>query len=263
MSENIEAVKPCFNECVRRGTEKDDQPKLMGALHGNFCDKEWFAMKRALEDVAEIVEHALSLIDHKARSEDKVDGSREAPMPMNVTAFNDANELYQRLVYWTMHWSKLLRRQAPGPAVRAWRSRVGFVVGLPVDVAPADARYASSVMSTWLLAHLEDICWQTPMDDVLYFHDELRDVFRVSARWPSKMKPRFAKIPCPNECQGRIAVYPPEDFKDDMRIVCNKCGRVFGEDEFEHEIQMFKQIQEETDKARKVMGRLTDKYSAA
>lgn len=249
---------PCTNGCIRKGT---DYP--MPITHGNVCDREFFAMKSALQRVAEVVEHVVSLVDTKGTNEANVQTTREAPLPFNAVAFNDANELYQRLVYWANHWAKMLGRQAPGAAARAWRAREGFIVGLPNDVTPAAARYASATMAIWLQAHLDDICKATPADDVAYFHDELADVFRVAARWPFKMTPRFAKIPCPGECQGRIAVYPPEEYEGHMRINCEKCHRIFGEDDFEHEVRLFKQLQDEIDSPRKVANHLLRKYAPA
>src|SRR5690606_34873442 len=182
--------------------------------------------------------------------------SREAPLPFNVQAFHDANEAYQRLVFWTGLWSGIIRRNAPGAARRAWRSSDGSIRGLPANIAPGAARRAVGGLSGWLVLHLEDIFATSKPDDVLYFHAEMRDIFRIAARWPFRMKPRVAKIPCPGECQGRIYVYPPEEFRDEMRIVCDKCGRSFGEDEFGHEVLLFEQSQRELKKARKALDRL-------
>jgi hypothetical protein len=257
---NTAESKPCHNGCIRKGTEALDQPKLMGALHGHFCDREFFAVKAALQQAAEVVEHVISIVGVNASSDDNVQSSREAPIPFNVGAFNDANEIYQRLVYWANHWADALRRQAPGAAKRAWKSQKGFIVGLPSDADPADARYAVSTMSIWLQAHLEDIMWQTPPDDVLYFHDEMADVFRVAARYPFKMKARFAKIPCPHD-GSRIAVYPPTDAGTEMRIVCDR-GHIYDEDRFEFYVREFGVIQDQKIKADATRARLEKKYVA-
>lgn len=254
------ATKPCTNGCIRKGTEKLDQPQLMGATHGNYCDREYFATRSALEQAAEVIEHVVSLINSSSQSEDLVQASKEAPLPFNVQAFNDANETYGRLVYWVRHWSGKLHRQAPGAAVRAWSNAGGTIIGLPADVTPSAARYAVSMMTTWLRAHLDDIMDTLPADDVLYFHDELADVFRIAARWPFKMKARFAKIPCPQD-GSRIAVYPPEKLGDEMRIVCDN-GHVYDEDKFEFYVREFGQIQRAKDSPEAVKRHLTSKYVA-
>jgi hypothetical protein len=259
---NLEITKPCANECTRTAAEAGAESVLMGATHGNFCDKEFYAVTSALEQVAEVVEHVVSLIGSKGQGESEVQSSGEVPLPFNTQAFNDANEIYGRLVYWANHWAGVLKRQAPGAAKRTWKTENGRVVGLPYDISPGNARYASSTMAIWLSAHLEDIFWQNPADDVLYFHDEMKDVFRVAARWPFAMQPRFAKIPCPTD-GSRLAIHPPKELGDVATISCEGSGHRFTEDEFEDAIRAFKAQQDETVKAAKVAERLARKYAAA
>jgi hypothetical protein len=47
----------------------------MGATHGNFCDKEFHAVKTALGQVAELVEHVVSLVNSKGQGESEVQSS--------------------------------------------------------------------------------------------------------------------------------------------------------------------------------------------
>lgn len=237
-------IKPCANGCVRKGTEHLDQPQINGALHGHFCAREFYAIKGALEQAAEIVEHVVSLITFRASSEDNVQASKEPPLPFNVQAFNDANETYGRLVYWSQHWAGRLGRPKPAVQIGSWSQNDGNVVGLPADITPSGARVAVLANTTWLRAHLDLIMDTDPADDVAYFHDELQDVYRIAARWPFMMKPRFAKIPCPQD-GTRIAVYPPNGAGDDMRIVCDN-GHVYDEEKFEFYVREFAQIQATT-----------------
>jgi hypothetical protein len=260
MSDNPINDKPCVNECIRKGTETLDQPQLMGALHGHFCDREYFAIKLALERAAELVEHVTSMITSTSGGSDNVQATKDAPLPFNVQAFNDANETYGRLVYWARHWAQVLRRQPPGAAVRAWSNSAGVVIGLAADTTPAAARYAVSTMAIWLNAHLEDILWQTPTDDVVFFHDELGDIFRVAARWPFEMQARPGIIPCPHD-GSKIIVYPPSDLGETMRIVCDE-GHVYDEDKFEFYVREFAEQQKEIKKSEKVQARLAKRYAA-
>jgi hypothetical protein len=243
LPELLEA-RACYNECIRKGTENDEQPALLTASHGYFCDKEWFAMKSALGMVAEVTEHVVSLIGSHATSDDNVQTTREAPLPFNVQAFHDANETYSRMVYWAQLWARRIGRNAPNAAVNAWYGPDGKVIGLPYNVQPSSARYVVLIMSQWMIANLDDICRQLPSDDVLYFHDEMADIFRIAARWPFKMKARFAKIPCPQD-GTKIAVYPPSFAGDEMRIVCGM-GHIYDEDRFEFYVKEFAQIQATT-----------------
>lgn len=237
-------VKPCANGCIRKGTENLDQPQVMGALHGNFCDREYHAIKGALEQAGEIVEHVASLIGFRATSDDNVQATKEPPLPFNVQAFNDANETYGRLVYWSRHWAGVINRPVPAVAVGAWSQGDGNIVGLPADVTPGGARVAVAATAMWLRSHLDLILDTEPIDDVLYFRDEMQDVYRIAARWPFAMKARFAKIPCPQD-GSRIAVYPPNGPGDDMRIICDQ-GHVYDEERFEFYVREFAQIQATT-----------------
>lgn len=248
-------IKPCFNKCMEA-----DEITLIGATHGLFCNKEFHAIETALDQVAEIIEHVTSLLLTSAGGEDRVDSTREAPLPFNEQAYKDSNELYGRLVYWVTHWAKVLKRQAPGPAKHAWRQIDGNIIGLPANVTPADARYASAAMATWLSAHIEDIFWQTPSDDVAYFYNEMTDVFRVAARWPFAMKPRYANIRCRLD-QARIAVHPPCGLGDAPKIQCD-LGHAFTEDEFTAEVQLVKIERDHAYKAGQVAARLAKKYAA-
>lgn len=261
MSEAVDAPhRLCANGCTEQPDAEGHQKPLV-ARHGHFCNREYNSAKAALENAPGVVSHVVSLVASRGQSEENIQSSREAPLPFNVQAFQDANELYMTVVYWCHEWAVVLKRERPDAANRAWRNDAGTVIGLPPDMSPHDARAAVHDMTRWLLNHLEDVFWQEP-GDVLFMWEQLQEVFRVAVRWPASMQPRYAKVPCPGECQGRISVHPPESFMDHTRIVCEKCGRIFGEDEFEHEIRVFKQLQDEEDKARKVMQRLMRKYVA-
>lgn len=257
----IPIIFPCYNECVRTEATEDQPASIMGALHGNFCDREFHRVKAALSLAAPIVEHVVSLIGSKGDNDTKVDGSREAPMPWNTQAFHDANETYRRLVYWCGLFASQMGVQAPAPALRAWRNDGGQVVGLPADVSAPAARYAVGIMSKWLELQLENIFDQNP-DDVAFFHDEIRDVFRIAARFPTRMKARFADVHCPDdECKGRIAVYPPEKYLDDERIVCEKCGRHILPKDYEFMVGVMEQQKQDEKKAALVQARLERKYA--
>lgn len=247
---NMQDRLPCANGCIRKGTEEEPVP--LEAHHGNLCNRCFGRIKSALELAPDVVEHVVSMVDaNSGGSDDRVDGSRDAPLPFNTTAFNDANEIYQRLVYWSILWADRLKVQAPGPAVRSWRAESGFVVGLPADIAPGSARYLAGVMSAWLMLKLEEIAYLLPLDDVNYFADELRDVFRVNARWPSAAKPRYSDVPCPVDgCGQRLAVYPPVAFEEDEKFICDR-GHHIPPDRYEFYVNYYAQVQAETDPVKR------------
>jgi len=234
------------------------------ATHGHFSDQFHSRAKKALRDVGPLTEHIVSLLAHKGRPEEGTVRSKrvDAPMPLNEGAFNDCNELYSRLVYWSVTWAARLGRQAPGPAVRAWRTRRGTVVGLPVDTTPADARYIVSVTAKWLELHLDEILWQEPTDDVLYFGTELNEIHQAAARWPRKLQARYADLACGGGCGGRIALYPVDDAGGEASIVCEKCNREYTQSDYDTEVEDVNRKHAEAVKANKVQQRLAQKYAS-
>ena len=257
----IEVIKPCYAGCVRVPATDDQSALLFDADHGHFCGREFNRIRAAVILAPAVIEHVVSVIEGQAQSDGRVDATKDAPVPFNVQAFNDANEIYQRLVYWCRLWSDRLRIPGPAPAVRSWRSENGTVIGLPADASPEGARYVAEIMSRWLELNLESICYQDP-EDVLFFQDEMKDVFRISARFPTRMRARYADVHCPDDsCGGRLVVYPPEQFMDDQRIVCEQCGRHIMPDDYSFMVRVMEQQKTEEKKAGKVQARLARKYA--
>lgn len=262
MTDHFTTIMPCYTGCIIKGTEGSDAPKPMGALHGNFCDREFYATRKALELAPLIVEHVLSLVDSKGSDGERVDSSRTAPLPLNEQAFNDANNIYQRLVYWARVFATQMGVQAPGPAVHAWRDMKGNIVGLPHNISPGQGRYIVGVMATWLTLHLEAICALSAVDDVEYFHNgagQMRETFTVNARWPQEAKPYYSKVPCPDD-KGKIAVYPPKNFGDDTMYKCERCGRIFDDSLHAFYGKLFAEVEAEADPVKRHLMR---KYSRA
>lgn len=242
----------CANGCTDKGTET---PRL--AKYGNFCAREYRAAVAALNLAPELVEHMVSLKPHPAAATERVDTSREAPAPGNEQAMNDSHETYRRLVYWSALWAKRMGVQAPAPAVGAWRDGKGVIVGFPENVSPKGASFVTRILTDWLDKNLEAIFYLT-VDDVNFFITDLRDVFRLDARWPRNAKPYFSKLPCPDD-KGRIAVYPPRWAGDDVIYKCEMCGRLFTEDQHEFYARLFAQVSAEPNAVKRHLMR---KYGA-
>jgi len=248
---------------MRLAHDRGRNGEALEAKHGHFSEGFYRTTMAALRIAPGVVKHVVSLLTASGGPEDRVDGTREAPMPMSAQAFADVNEIYSLLVYWTRVFAGQLNVQAPGPAVRAWRNARGTIVGLPADVSADGARYLVGVMTVWLDVHMEAIC-SLDVEEVTEFRDGLKYIFQADTRWPQEAKPRFSDMPCPDDkCKGKIAVYPPRDFGDDERIVCQSCGRHFLPDQYEHLIGVFKQVRAEQSKGAAVSSHLMKKYGGA
>lgn len=242
---NDEVEMPCVRGCTFPAPVDGEEPKPRPAKHGNYCNRCYFNTDKALAMIGELVEHILSMVETKNRANDGSQKTKGAPpLPLNVEAFNDANETYSRLVYWARMLAEILNLPSPTPARRAWADITGSIRGLPPDIEPATARMQAQAMATWLRNNLERICRLTG-DDIDFFHDEWSDIYRLSAKWPSKAKPRYSPMPCPvSDCGARLAVYPPDEFGDDETIVCDT-GHHFAPDKYEFYIRLYQEIQAE------------------
>lgn len=241
--------RPCARGCVRTGTE--DNPQNLPARHGNYCSRCWGRINQALIQAPELAQHILGNVVPSGGGQDseRIDSSKEAPLPFNDSAFADVNELYSMLVYWCGIWSDYLEQLRPAPAARAWRRDSGTVTGLPSGITPARAHHEVGRMTRWLRDRLDDIL-TLAAEDVDEFDTAIRDVWRMNARWPRIEKARYADMPCQvDDCGRRIAVFPPAYHGDVTRIVCD-AGHFYPPEEYEHHMLVFAQARQEQARAK-------------
>jgi hypothetical protein len=272
MTDQIEEKRTCVRGCTRT------DGSLMEATHGDYCARCWGRVKSALSVTAELAQHLVgNAISSGGASDDRVDASREAPVPFNQAAFDDASEVYSLLVYWVTVWADHLRTRVPsfqppsdengysyrlgyGRRRTAWRNGRGRIIGLPADTTPGEAHLAVEALSRWLRDRLDLILASGHRDDVDALDEAIRDVWRINARWPRLERPAYSPIPCPREeCGRRIAVYPPGFPGDERRALCD-AGHFYLETEFEHLKNVFMQVAEEQKRANKVAAHLAKKH---
>jgi hypothetical protein len=224
-------IRPCARSCVRAGTE--DTPEYLPATHGAYCARCWGRLEQALIQAPELAAHILGNITNTGgASDDRVDSSRDAPLPFNQAAFDDVSELYALLVYWTGIWAEYLEQRTPAPTARVWRRDSGTVVGLPAGSTPEKGSAEVARMSRWLRDRLDTILTLAP-EDIDEFTEGLDDVWRMAARWPLIEKPRYSKMPCPElGCEARIAVFPPRGPGGVKSVSCDS-GHYFPEEEYD------------------------------
>lgn len=246
----------CENEC----TEDDGTPRL--ATHGRYCVRCWRRLDMPLSQAGELASHLIGNVNPSpAPSDDRVDNSRDAPLPLNQNAFDDASELYSMLVYWTDIFAKAISHPEPAHTAGAWRNDRGTIIGLPVNVTPEDGGQMVATLAQWLRARLDRILGTVDYDDdIQAFTGALSDVWRMNARWPRIEKPSYSKMPCPRQdCASKIAVYPPAFPGDTRRIVCTS-GHWYPEEEYEHLLLVFRDARADRARAAKVAERLVKKY---
>jgi len=250
----------CENEC----TYDDGSPRL--AEHGRYCTRCWRRLDMALTQAPDLAAHLVASVVPSAGADEsgKVSASKDAPLPLNHAAFDDANELYSMLVYWSGVFAGHLQTQPPAPARAAWRTTTAKIVGLPADITPQDAGNLTGELARWIRNRLDTILTGVDWaDDIAAFTDAIADVWRMNARWPRIDRPAFSRMPCPrDDCQARLAVYPPAFPGDARRIVCTS-GHWYPEDEYEHLILVFEQTLREQKQVERTVRHLARKYGLA
>jgi len=262
MTAQLDALRelvPCRNRCTRKGADEELLPRKAGY----YCEREWAAIHYALTKSQYVVEHLWALKDHASgdESDDRVQATSDAPIPGNMAAFDAANEIYSTLVYWSAEIAIRFGLKPPAPADDAWRKPNGVIVGLPVDIGHSTARYTVGVMANWLDRNI-DLILSMDDEDVQEITAQLKFVFQINARFPTAERPRFSDLPCPDtECGQRLAVYPPKYKGDDRFIVCEGCGRIVLEDDFESLLTAFQKAAKDQRSSQKVWGHLAKKYA--
>lgn len=243
--------------CARGCTGHDDVPYQ--ATHGRYCTRCWGRLDHALAQAGELVHHLLgNALTTPGGSGERVDSSRDAPLPFNQAAFDDANELYSLLVYWVAVWAEHL--DAGPVSSEGWRNGSGTIVGLSAGITPDQGGTAAAGLARWLRNRLDAILSTTHTDDIDAFNDAISDVWRMNARWPRIERPAYSAMPCPRQdCGQRIAVYPPAFPGDARRIVCQG-GHWYPEEEYEHLILVFEQTKKDQARTDRVAARLAKKY---
>lgn len=247
----------CENECL----EPDGKtPRL--ATHGRYCVRCWGRIDVPLSQAGELAAHLIgNVLPSSIADDDRVDGSRDAPLPLNQNAFDDASELYSMLVYWTDVFAKAISHPEPEHAAGSWRNGRGTIIGLPLNVSPEEGAKMVTTLTQWLRTRLDRILGTVDNDDdIQAFTEAIGGVWRMNARWPRVEKPSYSKMPCPREdCSAKIAVYPPSYPGDTRRVVCTS-GHWYPEEEYEHLLLVFRDVRTQKAKAAKVAERLAAKY---
>ena len=247
-------IRFCARKCQENGEHSI-------ATHGRYCTRCWARLDMPLTQAPEIITHLIgNMLTGSGGGEDRVDSSKDAPVPFNDAAFDDANELYAILVYWVDVWAHALE-QEPEPALAgAWRNGRESIIGLPASTTGEEAGRATQAAARWLRNRLDGILATTHTDDIDAFTEQLGDVWRMNARWPRIERPAYSQMPCrEDDCGARIAVYPPAFPGDQRRIICDS-GHWYPEDDYENALLTYQADRKEHVKSMRTAERLMKKY---
>ncbi|WP_020097400.1 hypothetical protein [Microbacterium sp. 11MF] len=249
--------------CQRHDTDPTHENT---ATHGRYCTSCWARLDMPLTQAGEIAGHLVgNMITSGSAGTDKVDTANDsAPLPFNQAAFDDVNHLYATLVYWSGHWASILNQKPARVLAGSWRDNNGTIVGLPVGVTAARAAEAVGVAAHWLKIRLDAILVTTHTGDIDAMGEQLRDIWRMNARWPRATQAAYSQVPCGHDdCGARLAVWPPAFPGDSRRVVC-AAGHFYAEDDYEALVMSYakeqKEKRQEQAKTERIAQRLAEKY---
>jgi hypothetical protein len=260
---------PCINGCARRGTEDNEEPELLGARHGRYCDRCFFQTQSALRIAPALAGHIATLVGTKSRGDSEIRTEKDAPLPFNAQAFDDLNGIYEELVKFAGLFAVRLRIEKPEVALNAWRTPTGRVKGLAAGVSAWSAKRETAFIVTWLDQHLEkifsSIISDDPHLDILdYFMGEMKHFRSLAARWPSKMQAQYSRLPHSDGVTccwpRRIAIFPAEAEGESRQIRCDGCGHIWTEDEYAAEVIAYEQAERAHRRPNRVQKHLISKY---
>jgi hypothetical protein len=195
--------------------------------------------ERALKDAPELFEHARGIASPESTGTlDGVDGVpaasssfseagadwREVSAPLRITAVDDVDERYVRLVEWVEFWSETLSIEPPAAHVVAWRNLKAGLQGFKAGTTAMGARMLVALHTSWLLIHADEIGEHESAEayrtDVTEFLFELRQRYPMRARRERPVEGR----PCPACGLWNVFVDWADEEQSRARVACDDCG---------------------------------------
>lgn len=182
--------------------------------------------KIALKQAPEIALHVRTMA-LAARTE-RGETLPEWSAPMRITAADDVDEMFARLIEWVLFWSTELESVASATAL-AWTRRVRGSddfepVGFRAGTSPEGASLLVQAQTIWLLTRAERI--QEHESGEAFMRDVNDFVWAVRAKYPTAPRPpkQTSSRPCP-VC-GEFAVGAEWKSSDVLDVVvrCDSCG---------------------------------------
>ncbi|PPI08221.1 hypothetical protein [Rathayibacter sp. AY1B8] len=260
---------PCVNSCARRGTEKDDQPEILGARHGRFCDRCFHSTRAGLRLAPTLAGHIANLIGTPASAdESEISVQQEAPLPFNTSAFDDVNGIYEELVRFAGLFAVRLKVTKPPVALNAWRTPTGRVKGFTTGVSSWSAQRETAFIARWLDDHLEAIFSSAFTDEYVdvidYFIGEARYFRSLDRKWPRQMTAAWSRMPHTDGVTccwpRRIAIFPAETEGGTRTIRCDGCGHIWTEDEYSAAVLAYNEEQQNLRRPGRGRDHLIRKY---
>lgn len=190
----------CINKCMRghkpdcAETETHRSCNPVEATRGLLCERCFEQLRNALNDAPAVILHLRSI--YGSLSAPSSDGSqktrREPPVPINLSAFEMSEKVYELIV---------------GERIRLQDS--------PARIVSKMSQVIDTILQTF-----DDFVNRNSVEHVFGI---VRIVRAAKSLFPIEEKIQKTAMPCP-ECDLRTIYTPPQAFGDSMRVSCEACG---------------------------------------
>lgn len=147
--------------------------------------------------------------------------------PMRITATDDVDELFARLVEWVTSWSRVLVTLPTSVTMVAWSRMNGDEfepLGMKAGTTPEGAAMLIRIQCMWLLTR-DDVIAQHP-SAAAYQNDILDFIWALRSKYPTAPRPerQVSPRPCPICREPSVGAewFGPE--LEDVKVECAHCG---------------------------------------
>lgn len=253
----VDVGEPCARGCTRGGKHRptcscgadghdhDEQCAACagclprGAALGRLCTPCAGRVTRALLDAGDLAAWLLeNVMPGSTPDAPRVSGSREAPVPLSLTALDDADELHATLATWVMRYTRWTGLAGPATTGTATRPRLIDRDGhhhterRPTGLRPEAGATVTAQLAAWLLAHQEGLAHH---EAAPFWHDEIVGIVRLAnAHFPRADPARKLPIPCPSCDRVLLYMHPPVAAGHPVTVACaaDECGRILTEGDY-------------------------------
>jgi Zn ribbon nucleic-acid-binding protein len=181
-------------------------------------------LHRALGDAPDLLEYIRRVATSGQGERGEV--LREWSAPMRISAVDDIDDVYERIIYWVKTAAEDLRLAPAATTLVAWALAQGDVKGFRAEATPEGVALLTRLQTSWLLVHEEQVqtwaLYGTFRDDVLDMLWSLRARYPMDARRERSTTDRV----CPACGEQAVSASWWSESMRDVDVSCAECGLV-------------------------------------
>ncbi len=180
-------------------------------------------LHQALRRAPDLLEHVRRVAT--SGQGERGDILREWSAPMRISAVDDIDDVYERIIYWVMTTAAALKLAPATTTLVAWAAR-GEVKGFRAEATPEGVALLTRLQTSWLLVHEEELqgweLYETFREDVLEMLWSLRARYPMDARRERSTSDRV----CPACGEQAVSASWFSESMRDVDVSCSECGYV-------------------------------------